>query len=275
MHGCAHAGAYVGRARGHDSDVRRLSTSAWNEGFYDVDESLESVEDCVEQVALLHAHNAQVVFFAQPHDALLVFRVLAAAAVRPVSSDAGVDQEGVGRHVLEHDVSVDVLLLFCSVDEVLVSRGDGHLLAALVRVCDQLVEDLLHVLLHGHAVVASHSSRERVLLQVASGAHAHGKFGESELGEVQLAVFREAFSAGEVPRVDVLGLVEVHFVVLLEHALEERLEVVLVVRAHRVDTDLGVRILHSGVHAAQHALLLLLGEGLEPSFIELLDADAL
>ena len=63
---------------------------------------LEPVEDAVEDRALRHAHDAEVVLLADPDDEAAVARHVAAAPHRPVGRDPGGGEVRVVGHVLEH-----------------------------------------------------------------------------------------------------------------------------------------------------------------------------
>lgn len=212
MHGGAHAGAHIGGAGSYYTIVLTLGAASGDNFFHSVDQLLQVIEHQVQQVAFLHAHDAQMVLLAQPDDVLLVVREPAAAALRPVGGDAGLEQEEVLAHVLEHDVGLDELVVALFVDKLGVAGGEGDLLASEIAL-DEFLEDLAHVLLEVDAVFAGHGAWQGLLAQVASGADAHGELGEAEVSQVELPVFGEAFSAADVPAVNVLGGVEVDFVV--------------------------------------------------------------
>jgi len=151
---------------------------------------------------------------------------------------------------------------------VFAAGGKGAVLAAERRVGDELLEHAFHVLLECDSLVLVHGSREGLLLQVTSGAHAHGKRAQAQLLQVQFAVGGEAGQFAQVPVVDVLGGGQVYFVVLLQSQFEEGLELFVVGGVVCLAAHLAVRILHSGVHDLQQTLLLLGGQRVELAFVE-------
>lgn len=72
----SHACAEVGWARGDHTVVVRLGKGEPFHAVDDVEGSLEPVKDVVQDGALLHRHDSQVVFFANPDDEALVSRDL-------------------------------------------------------------------------------------------------------------------------------------------------------------------------------------------------------
>ena len=158
---------------------------------------LELVEDLVEEEALLHDHDAELVLLAEPDDLLFIFRLPAAAAVGPVVGDARRREVRVRRHVLEHDVRRHELVVLLLVDLVRVLDA----LAEVGRVgVDRAAELLLQGVEgagHGHleldAVLLGHGAREREGRQVPADADAHGQLlGEAELLEVEDAALADA-----------------------------------------------------------------------------------
>ena len=214
-----------------------------------------------------------MVLLAHPDDELLVLADVAAAAVGPVRSDAGALQVTVGGHILEHNVLGDELLVLCLIDEALVARGDGHVLASELLLDDQLVEHLTHGFFHGDTVVLGHGARERELLQVTAGAHAHGEGRQTQGSEVQLASVGKALHALQAPVVGVGLLVQVHLVVLAEDGLEEGLEGLVVGGLVGVAACDGVGVLAAGVQALEEGGLGgVIGEGVVVHLVEALHA---
>ena len=186
----------------------------------------------------------------------------------PVASDTSGEKVRVDGHILEHDVSLNVIVVFLLVDKALVAGGDGHVLATEGWISDKDIEDLLHILLHVDAVLLGHGAGEGVLVQVSASADSHGEIGEAKGGKVELTILGEALNTGERPVVDVLLDGKVDLVVLGERLLEEGGELVVVLGVHGVAAHAGVGVLDAGEAAGEEADLLVLGEGLVVLSIE-------
>jgi hypothetical protein len=85
-----------------------------------------------------------VIFFTDPDDETFVFRDVATSSLWPVGGNTGIDQEGVSRHIFEHDVGFDELLVFFFADFALVAWGQGVVATAEFWVGDQSFEDRAH-----------------------------------------------------------------------------------------------------------------------------------
>ena len=70
VEGSSHAGTNVGGAGGNDTVVGGDSAATVDVVLDGLDGLLESVEDFVEHVALLHAHDAEMVLLTNPDDEL-------------------------------------------------------------------------------------------------------------------------------------------------------------------------------------------------------------
>jgi len=272
--GGSHTGTHVGWAGGDHTKVLGLGASAWDEVLDLVDGSLESVKDVVDLEGLLHGHDSKVVLLTNPDDEALVLRHVAASAVWPVGGDAGIDEEGVGAHVLEHDVGLDELLVFGLVNVVLVAWGEGEVVAAKVWVSNEAVEDWAHSELHVLSVLLAHGAGEWELLQVSGGSDSHGEWLlDAESGDVEDAVGWEALLALELPIVGVLLLVEVDLVVSAESLLEEVIEVIVVGWAHGVAAHLGAWVTNTRSHDLKESSLVGLAHAVEGGLIEAGDSD--
>merc|ERR1719158_1987183 len=219
--GGPHAGTDVGGAGGDDAGPLGLGAAAGDQALDDVDGGLQAVEDVVDEDGLLHGHDPEVILLAAPDDEAFVGGDVAATAVGPVTGDAGVDEVGVGGHVLEHDVGLDQLLVPLLGHLLGVAGGEGDVLAAELGHRDELVEDGAHGVLHGAPVVLVHGAGEGELLEVPGGPDPHGEGSEAEGGDVELAVSGQALAGSEVPVVLVALGSQVDLVVLLKDGLEE------------------------------------------------------
>jgi len=272
--GRSHAGTHVGWARGDDTKVLGLGASAWDEVLDLVDGSLQSVEDVVDLEALLHGHDSKVILLTNPDDEALVLRHVAASAVWPVGGDTGINQEGVGAHVLEHDVGLDELLVLGLVDVVLVAWGKAVVLAAKVWVSAESIEHWAHSELHVLSVLLAHGTGEWEFLQVSGGSNSHGEWLlDAESGDIENTVGWEAFLALELPIVRVFLLVEVDLVVSAESLLEEIIEVIVIGWAHGVAAHLGAWVTNTGSHNLQESGLVGFVHAVESGFIEGGDGD--
>mmetsp|Transcript_7406 Transcript_7406/g.11754 ORF Transcript_7406/g.11754 Transcript_7406/m.11754 type:complete len:458 (+) Transcript_7406:322-1695(+) len=251
VHAGAHACADVRRAAGDHPHLVALGAAALDELLHHVHGRLQPVKDGVQQGALLHAHDAQVVLLADPDDEPLVLAHVAAAAVGPVRGDARRGQVRVRGHVLEHDVVLDQLVVGRLVDEVRVVRGDAHVAAAELGLGLERGEDGAHGQLQLAALLAGHRGRQREAVQVAPCAHAHGERRQAQLGQVQHARGGQALHALQRPVVHVAGRAQVNLVVLLQRRFEEGLQLVVVVRLVRVAAHLRVRVVDARGAALQ------------------------
>eukprot|EP00964_Phaeocystis_antarctica_P019608 scaffold10820_cov54-Phaeocystis_antarctica.AAC.2 len=229
VHRGAHARAEVGGARGDVAVLLVLGKLANLEGLDEVEHRLELAEDLVDEGALLHDHDAQVVLLSDPDDLLLVVAHPAATAVRPVGGDAGRLEVQVGVHVLEHDVLLDELLVLGIVDKVGVGAIRAEVgrdrvdLAPVAFRRDELIEGGEHGLLELDALFLAHRAGQVEGGEVAADAHAHRDgLGHAELGEVEHAPLAHARG---VPIIDVLeGARGVFLVVVADDLAEEGLE---------------------------------------------------
>eukprot|EP00047_Mylnosiga_fluctuans_P002393 m.224306 g.224306 ORF g.224306 m.224306 type:complete len:412 (-) comp11077_c0_seq1:31-1266(-) len=265
----AHARAEIGGARGDDTIVRRHGEGEAGDLLDDAQGGVQAIEDLIEDRALLHAHDAQVVLLADPDDEGLVARHIAAAAKRPVGGDAGGGQVVVSRHVLEHDVLLDERVVLLVVDEVRMTGGQRVVAAAVLGQGDQLLEGLAHLLLHVDAIILGHGAGQREVRQVAADTHAHGQRGQTERAEVQLTALREAGNALEAPVVDVL-LVGGDLVVVGQHQAEEGLVEVVVLGLHGIATHATVGILNARAADLEQPLLARIVQGVEVGHAEML-----
>jgi hypothetical protein len=120
----AHARAAVGWARRDDAKFGVRGESAFHTLLDDVEGLCQAVPQVVELGALLHAHDAQVVFLAYPDDEALVSRVVATATIGPLAGNASGEQVLIVGHVLEHDMILYQLLVGSVVDEPLGAGGE-------------------------------------------------------------------------------------------------------------------------------------------------------
>ena len=270
-----HAGANVRGARGDYTKLIVVGTAPIDEGFDNVDGCLEAVKDLVENAALLHAHDAEMILFSDPDDETLVLANVAASTVRPVLGDASGEEVLVCGHVLEHDVIFYELVVFVAGDLVGVTWSDGHVATSELRLADQCVKDLTHCSFHGDTVVFGHGSWKRKLFEVSAGSHAHGQRRKTKLGQVENAVGRKTSDATERPVIGVLGLGEIDLVVLLESTAEEGLEDVVVIRLTRVAAHDGIRVLDSRIEAFEESRLDFLGELVVVLLVESLQRNVL
>ena len=189
----------------------------------------------VDEVALLHHHDAQLVLLPDPDDLLLVVAHPAAAPVRPVGGDASRLEVGVGVHVLEHDVLVDELLVLCVVDLVgvrtrLAKVGSDRVDGAPVALHrDELCEGGEHRLLKLDALVLVHRAGQVEGGEIAADAHPHrDRLSHAQLLQIEHTALTHA---RRIPVVHVhesaLGVV---LVVVADHLAEEGLELRVVLR---------------------------------------------
>ena len=250
----AHASAKVRRARCHDTVVVGHSKLKTLDAVHNVESALQAVKHLVQDGALLHAHNAQVVLLADPDDEALVLGDVHTTAVRPVLRDARRKQVAVRRHVLECDVRVHQSLVLRLVDEVRVARSEGAVLATVLGHGNQVLERLQHEVLHVAAVLLRHRSRQRERLEVAADTHAHRQLRQTECRDVQNAALRQALHTLERPVVDVLGILA-DLVVLRQCLAEERLEAVVVSRLAGIASHARVWVLNATVAALEQISL--------------------
>mmetsp|Transcript_5562 Transcript_5562/g.18786 ORF Transcript_5562/g.18786 Transcript_5562/m.18786 type:complete len:500 (-) Transcript_5562:21-1520(-) len=259
VHGGAHASAEVGGARGYVAIVLGVGEGEAGEGLHGVEALAEAVEHVVEDGALGHAHDAEVVLLAHPHDEPTVRGHVAAAAEGPVVSNAGRGEVLVGGHVLEHEVVRHQLLVLGIGDGVLGAGGQRVVGATELGVLHEDLEGARHLLLQVDALLLGHGAGEGEGRKVAADAHAHGEGGEAELGEVELAVGGHALHLGEVPVGDMVHL-RLDFVVIADHAVHVRLEEVVVVGLHGVGAHARVGVLRARLEHHEVAALELVGE---------------
>eukprot|EP00052_Salpingoeca_macrocollata_P023848 m.211179 g.211179 ORF g.211179 m.211179 type:complete len:430 (+) comp22124_c0_seq11:782-2071(+) len=268
VHAGPHARAQVGRAARHAAVVarrRKLQPRA----LHHLQRRVQPVKHLVQQRALLHAHDAQVILLAHPDDEPAILRHVAAAPKRPVRCNAGRGQVRVGRHVLEHDVVLHQLLVLLVADLVRVALCQRVVAAAVLRHGLELVKRLAHALLQVDAVLLGHGPGQRELGQVAAHAHAHGQRRQPQLGQVQLPVRRQPRHALQAPVVDVLGVLA-DLVVARQHLAEERLEAVVVGRLHGVAAHARVRVLNAAAAHLQQALLVRVAQRVEVGHVKVL-----
>ena len=237
--GGSHACAEVGWARGDVAILLRVGKLQAFDGFDGVEGSLQPFEDAVNQGTLwLHAHDSQVIFFADPDDEALVFRLVAATAERPVRGNASVGEVRVGGHVLEHDVGLDEGLVLVISDEVWVARGERVVSAAVLLL--EFDKGNLHLGFHGDSVVLVHGAREWKVCQVTANTDSHRHWWEAELGDVELTVGWEAGNTVQLPVSDVV-LRSWDPVVVRDDSAEEWFKLVVIGWVHCVAA---LQILH-------------------------------
>jgi len=267
--GCSHTGTHVGWARGDDTKVGGLGASTWDEILDNIDGGLESVEDVVDLEGLLHGHDSEVILFTNPDDEALVFAGVAASAVWPVGGDAGIDEEGISGHILEHNVGLDEGVVLLLVNEAWVAWGQRVVSAAKVWVSNELLEDWLHGLLHTDSVFLAHGASQWEGLQVSGGSDSHGEWlADAKSGDIEDAVGWEAFLALELPVVLVLLDIEVDLVVLGQSLLEELIEVIVVGWVHGVAAHLGAWVANAGGHDLEESGLVGIVQAVEVGLVE-------
>jgi len=268
VEGSSHAGTDVGGAGGDDTVVGGDSAATVDVVLNDLDGLFESVEDFVNDGALLHAHDTEMVLLTVPDDEALVLRDVAATTMGPVTGNTSGDEVRVDGHILEHDVFFNVLVVLLLCDKVLVAGGDGNVSSTVVLISDEDIVNLTHIKFHVDAVFLGHSTGEGVLAQVTAGTDSHGELGETKLGHVEDTGLGETGNTSKGPVVDVLLDGEVNLVVLSEGLLEEAGELVVIVGVHGVAAHAGVGVGDTGEAAGKEAELLLGGEGVVVSLIE-------
>mmetsp|Transcript_5003 Transcript_5003/g.9998 ORF Transcript_5003/g.9998 Transcript_5003/m.9998 type:complete len:384 (-) Transcript_5003:175-1326(-) len=258
VNGGTHSGAEVGGARGDVTVIVRGGEFNSLNGLDGLEHGVEPVEDLVEEEALLHAHDAELILLAEPNDALLVLGLPAPTAVRPVGGDAGRLEEGIGVHVLEHDVGVNELLVLGVVDLVGVIDalsmvgGKGVNVSTVLRVIAQTLESGKHGLLELDPLSLVHFSWKVEGLEVTADAHAHGEL----LVEANLTYVKDAAlsDARGVPVGDVLFLAGLVTMVVPDDSVEEASELAVVFGGHGVATKAGVLIVNAGPNATVKGL---------------------
>ena len=228
-----HASAQVRRARCHHTVVLRHGELKPLDAIDNVECALQTVKYLVQDGALLHAHDTQVILFADPNDEAPVLGNVHTATVRPVLGDASCQQVRVRRHVFECDVRVHQRLILRLIDEVRVARSEGAVLAAILRHGNQVLECLQHEVLHVAAVLLSHRTRQRESFEVAADADTHRQLWQAECGNVQDTALWQALHTLERPVVDMLCILG-DLVVFRKGLAEEWLEAVVVSRLARV-----------------------------------------
>lgn len=274
VNGSSHTGSHVGWATGDDAEVSRFGASAWDQVFDLVDGGLKSVKDGVDFEGFGHGHDSEVIFFADPDDETFVFADVATSTVWPVGGDAGVDQERVSGHILEHDMGFDELLVFLFGDLVWVAWGQRVVATAELWVLDQSFEDWSHSEFHVFPVLFGHSAGQWEFFQVPGGSDPHGQwFGDAEFADIQDSVGWEAGFTLEFPIVLVFLFVQVDLVVSAEGFREEGVEVVVVGWVHGVAAHFGGWVTDSGGHDLDESRLVGFGHTGEFGFIEGGDGD--
>lgn len=272
--GSSHTGTHVGWARGNDTEVLGFSASAWDEILDLVDGSLQSVEDVVDLEGFLHGHDSEVIFFTDPDDETFVFRDVATSSLWPVGGNTGIDQEGVSRHIFEHDVGFDELLVFFFADFALVAWGQGVVATAEFWVGDESIKNWSHSEFHVFPVFFRHGTGKWEFLQVPGGSDSHGQWlFDAEGGNIENSVSWETVFTFEFPIVGVFFLVEVDLVVSSESFLEEIIEVIVIGWAHGVAAHLGAWVTNTGRHNFQESGLVGFAHAVEGGFIEGGDGD--
>mmetsp|Transcript_4146 Transcript_4146/g.5104 ORF Transcript_4146/g.5104 Transcript_4146/m.5104 type:complete len:207 (-) Transcript_4146:404-1024(-) len=171
---------------------------------------------------------------------------------------------------------LDKRIIFLLIDEAWVSRGDRNILSTKLLVCNKLIEDLLEVLLHLDAILLSHGTRQRKLLQVPSSAHTHREIlFHSKLRNIELLILRYTFKLGDVPVGHMLCLRKIHLMILLKSRLEERLQGLVVIRTTSVAPHARVRVLNTTVHAFEKLGLILVRERVVILPVEALEGDVI
>lgn len=179
----------------------------------------------------------------------------------PVRRDAGLEQEAVCRHVLEHDVLSHELCVLCVRDFCWVARGERVVLSAKVWVFNQNVERSAHLLFHGDTLVLEHGTWEREVDEVSADTNSHRERREAEREQVELAVFWDGPGRKrlDAPVVDVLGILG-DAVVAGEDLREERFELIVVRRVHCVAAHGRVWVLETRLGDLEEGTLLLVVE---------------
>ena len=133
MKGCSHASTNVSGARSNNTEIFGNGTASINFVLNKINGTLESVKDFIEDSALFHTHDSQVIFFTDPDDEFFILRNVATSTMRPVTGDTSSYQVRISRHVLKHDVGFHILFILFIVNEVGVAGSDATLTGPLVR----------------------------------------------------------------------------------------------------------------------------------------------
>jgi len=167
---------------------------------------VQPVKDIVQHGTLEHAHDAEVVLLAHPHNKLLVARHIAASAIWPVRRDPGSRQVRVSCHILEHDVRLDQLVVLGIINEVRMARGQRVIPTTILRHRLELVKRLAHLGFHVDPVLLAHGPWQWKVGKVTANTNPHRERREAELGQIELAIGRQALDTREVPVGGVLGI---------------------------------------------------------------------
>jgi len=233
VHARPHPRPQVRRAARHNAIVWRPRKRQALNPAHNIQRRLQPVKHVVQQRPLLHAHDPQVVLLPNPDHKPAVLRHIAPAPVRPVRRNPRARKVRVRRHVLEHNVVRNKLLVLLLRDLVRVPGRQRVVPAPVLWHRLQLLKRLAHLALKLDAVLLGHGPRQWKVSKVAPNTHPHAQRRKPKRLKIKLPALRQALHAVKVPVVHVLR-VHRHPVVVRNHLAEKRLEPVIVGRLHGI-----------------------------------------